>query len=157
MHPNENLIHLFYGAFQKKDYQTMQNCYSDRAVFNDEVFQNLNAAQVKAMWEMLIKRGNDLQLEYHSVQADDQQGSTEWVASYTFSQTGRKVVNRIKASFVFEKGQIVHHTDHFDFYLWARQALGTPGWLLGWTSFLKNKVRQRAMQTLENFMKKIPS
>ena len=79
-------------------------------------------------------------------------GSAEWIANYTFSQTGNKVENRIKANFEFENGKIVKHVDEFDFYKWSSQALGFTGKLLGWTSFLKNKVRQTAMKSLTDFM-----
>ena len=130
----------------------MQDCYADTATFSDEVFQNLNSAEVKAMWEMLCRRGKDLQIRFQNVSADETSGSAEWIANYTFSQTGNKVENRIKANFEFENGKIVKHVDEFDFYKWSSQALGFTGKLLGWTSFLKNKVRQTAMKSLTDFM-----
>ena len=153
MNPNEQLITAFYSGFQNKDYNTMQNCYADNAVFNDAVFKNLNAQQVRAMWQMLITKGKDLQLEFSNAQANETTGSAEWVATYTFSQTKRKVTNRIKASFVFEQGKIVKHTDDFDFHKWASQALGPIGMLLGWTGFLRKKVQAGAMKNLAAFMK----
>jgi ketosteroid isomerase-like protein len=152
MNDNEKLIHHFYNSFSQKDYKAMQECYADKAVFFDEVFQNLNSAQVKAMWEMLIWRGKDLQIRFQNVTADEKTGSAEWIANYTFSQTGKKVENHIKANFEFENGKIVKHLDTFDFYKWSSQALGLSGKLLGWTSFLKNKVRQSAMKSLTDFM-----
>lgn len=150
----ENIIHTFYTAFQQKDYKTMQQCYADHAVFNDEVFKNLNAAEVRAMWEMLITRGKDLALEFTSVKTEGNKGSAQWTATYTFSATRRKVVNRIQAEFVFENNKIVSHTDRFDFKKWARQALGFKGFLLGGTGFLRQKVQQNARKNLETFMKK---
>ena len=152
MTTNEQLITSFYKAFQNKDYKTMQQCYADNAVFNDEVFKNLNALQVRAMWEMLIKRGKDLKLEFKNVTADDKNGSAEWIATYTFSATKRKVVNHIKANFTFENGKIIKHNDSFDFYKWAKQALGFKGFVLGGTNFLKNKVQQAAMKNLNDFI-----
>lgn len=149
---NEQTIQTFYTCFQKKDYKGMQACYADDATFSDSVFVGLNAAQVRAMWEMLIRRGKDLQLEFSNVFADAQSGSAQWVATYTFSATGHKVINRIQARFEFRDGKIIRHTDSFDFYTWARQALGVTGLLLGWTSFLKNKVRQGAMKNLAAYM-----
>ena len=154
MHPNEELIHDFYTCFQQKDYAGMQRCYAENARFSDEVFKNLNAAQVRAMWEMLLKRGKDLSLEFSEIKANDEEGSAKWIASYTFSQGGRKVVNHIAAQFRFEKGKIIEHTDQFSFYKWARQALGLPGWLLGWTPSLQKKVQEAAMKGLTDFMHK---
>ena len=153
MNQNSQLIHEFYTAFQNRDYKTMQNCYADHAVFNDEVFKNLNAEQVKSMWEMLLKKGKDLKLEFKNIRADDFKGSAEWVASYTFSATQRKVVNHICAEFEFENCKILKHTDRFNFYDWASQALGFKGVLLGWTNFLKSKVQQTALKNLEDFRK----
>ena len=153
MNDNEKLIHHFYNSFKQRDYAEMQKCYADDATFSDEAFQNLNATQVRAMWKMLCLRGKDLELTFQNVTADEKSGSAEWIAKYTFSQTGRKVVNHIKANFEFENGKIVKHIDDFDFYRWSSQALGMSGKLLGWTSFLQNKVRQKAMKSLEDFMK----
>ena len=154
MASNSELIESFYKAFQQKDYKTMQACYADNATFNDPVFQDLNAIQVKAMWQMLLTRATDLSLEYANIFADEHKGNAEWTAKYTFSGTGNKVTNKIKASFVFENGKIVQHVDDFDFYKWAKQALGVKGLLLGWTSFLHNKVSAQAKKNLEKFMRK---
>jgi ketosteroid isomerase-like protein len=153
MHTHEQLITQFYTCFQNKDYKGMQECYADNATFSDPVFNNLNSHQVKAMWEMLLKTGKDLRLEFKNVQANDKTGSAEWIAYYTFSRTGNKVINRIKAGFVFENGKIIKHTDHFDFYAWAKQSLGKTGLLLGWTHFLKNKIKATAIRNLDEFMR----
>jgi ketosteroid isomerase-like protein len=149
---NANIINRFYMAFQQKDFKTMQDCYAEDAHFSDPVFVNLNAGQVRAMWEMLCKAGKDLSLEYKILKVDDRRGEAQWTAHYTFSKTGRKVVNRIKASFDFENGSIIRHKDDFSFYNWAKQALGASGLLLGWTPFIRLKVQKAAMTNLEKFM-----
>lgn len=152
MHPNEALLHRFYQAFQQKDYQTMQACYAPEASFSDPAFQGLNGIEAGKMWEMLLKRGKDLELTYDSVQADDTSGSARWVAQYSFGATGNFVVNKIEAKFTFENGLIKTHRDQFNFHTWAGQALGWTGRLLGWTSFLQNKVQAQAMKGLRKFM-----
>ena len=154
MNKNEELITHFYTCFQNKDYKGMQACYADSATFSDAVFTNLNSTQVKAMWEMLIKSGKDLKLEFKNITSNKNTVSAEWVAHYTFSATGNKVVNRIKASFVIENEKIVQHIDTFSFYTWAKQSLGMVGLLLGWTTFMKNKVSNQAMSNLAKFMAK---
>lgn len=148
------LINTFYTCFKNKDYKGMQACYAENAVFNDEVFQNLDSAEVKAMWEMLCKSGKELSLTFGNVSESETGGTAEWTASYLFSKTGKRVVNNIQAKFVIENNQIVSHTDTFDFYVWAKQAFGTSGLLLGWTPYFRNKVRTTARQNLDNFMKK---
>lgn len=78
MHPNEKLINTFYTAFQQKDYKTMQSCYSDDAVFSDQVFTNLSTKEVKAMWQMFCVKSKDLQLTFSGVSANEITGTTIW-------------------------------------------------------------------------------
>jgi len=149
---NEQLIHHFYSSFQRKDVQAMQDCYAADATFSDPVFTNLNAAEVRSMWAMLLKSGKDMRIEFKNIRDDETGTQAEWDAWYTFSATGHRVHNCINASFIIENGKIIKHTDHFSFYNWAKQALGFTGLLLGWTSFIKNKIKAKARKNLENFM-----
>jgi hypothetical protein len=152
MHPNHRLIRQFYEAFQNKDYKTMQNAYHSEAIFNDPVFQNLSAQEVKAMWQMLTTSGTDLRIECSDVSADDRSGKCLWQAWYTFTTTGRKVHNVIHAKFEFRNGKVYRHDDQFNFWRWSKMALGTPGLLLGWTPLIRNKVRKMARKRLEKFI-----
>jgi len=129
MNTNENLIRQFYTYFSKKDFKGMQGCYAQNASFSDSIFKDLSAKEVQSMWEMLIKSSKDMRIEFGNVEASDDQGSADWIAYYTFSPTGKKVVNRVKASFTIKNGQITNHIDDFDFYRWSRQALGLLGLL----------------------------
>ncbi len=155
MNGNEQVIQRFYTAFQKLDYTTMQNCYTDDAVFSDPVFGLLQGAEVKAMWEMLCKSAADFSLTFSDIQLLDEEYTTcHWIATYTFSKTGRRVVNKIKAHMRIENGKITEHTDKFDLWKWSRQALGIPGLLLGWSNFIQGKVHRNAKKSLEKFMAK---
>ena len=154
MHANAQLITTFYQAFQKLDAETMAACYADDIVFSDPVFQHLAGKDASDMWRMLASRAKDFSLVFDSVQADDNQGSAHWVATYTFSQTGNTVVNDITAKFIFKNGKIVQHTDDFDLWKWARQALGAKGVVLGWTPMVKNAIRQQAAKGLALFQKR---
>ena len=154
MHPNEELIHRFYKAFQKRDGAAMAACYHPQISFSDEVFIGLEGERAGGMWKMLCEKGTDLKIEYRDVRADDKTGSAHWDAWYSFSVTGNKVHNIIDAAFEFKDGKIIRHKDSFDFHRWAGQALGMPGKLLGWTPFLKNKVRAMAAKNLADFLRK---
>jgi ketosteroid isomerase-like protein len=154
MHPNEQLIHNFYSAFQRHDGVGMAACYHPEVVFSDPVFVDLHGSRAKSMWQMLCERGKDLTLTFSNVRADDQSGSAHWEATYTFSTTGRKVLNIIDATFEFRDGKIIKHTDTFDFWRWSRQALGMSGVLLGWSPFLQNTVRKTAIKGLDAFVAK---
>ncbi len=153
MDGNKELITRFYSAFQRLDYATMQDCYSADPIFNDPVFGILQGNDVKVMWEMLCKNARDFSLEFSNIELLDEEYATcQWVAHYTFSKTGRKVVNNIKAYMRIEDGKITEHTDKFDFWKWSRQALGLPGVLLGWSPYLQKKVHNNAMKGIEKIL-----
>jgi ketosteroid isomerase-like protein len=155
MNGNEQVIRRFYTAFQKLDYTTMQNSYTSDAVFSDPVFGLLQGNEVKAMWEMLCKSATNFSLTFSDIQLLDEEYATcHWIAVYTFSKTGRRVVNKIKAHMRIENGKITEHTDKFDLWKWSRQALGLPGLLLGWSNFIQGKVHRNAKKNLEKFMLK---
>ena len=132
----------------------MQACYHRDAIFNDAAFRDLTSTEVKAMWEMLLTSATDLRIEFRDVQSHGNMGSCHWEAWYTFSGTGRKVHNIINASFEFRDGKIYRHNDSFNFWRWSKQALGTPGFLLGWAPMLQSKVRNTSKQRLQKFMEK---
>jgi limonene-1,2-epoxide hydrolase len=146
------LIERFYTAFQNLDAEGMAACYAPDVVFEDPGFGVLHGGQAADMWRMLIRRsGGHLKIHFSAVEADDREGTAYWDAHYLFSKTKRPVHNMIDARFKFKNGLIAEHRDHFDFHRWARQALGLPGLLLGWTSFLKNKVQMTARAELAKF------
>ena len=147
-HPNAALIALFYAALGRRDADAMIACYAPQATFSDPVFPRLDAAGVAAMWRMLCARGKDLAVAASDIEADATAGRAHWVASYTYSATGRHVTNRIDAIFAFRDGRIIRHVDRFDLYAWSRQALGAKGVLLGWLPPVQGAVRAQAGKAL---------
>jgi len=105
---------------------------------------------------MLCDRGKDLHVVASGITADDASGAAHWEADYTFSQTGRPVHNAIDAAFTFDDGLIRTHVDTFDFWAWSRQALGAPGLVLGWTPWLRGKVRATAAKGLDAYIARHP-
>jgi ketosteroid isomerase-like protein len=146
------LIERFYGAFDRRDGDAMAACYAPGAKFRDPVFGALDGEQAGEMWRMLTARADDLRVELAEHDADAATGSARWIAHYTFTQTGRPVVNDVQARFRFEDGLIAEHVDKFGWWRWARQALGTPGLLLGWTPQLRQKVHRQARGGLDRWM-----
>ncbi|MDD5368808.1 MAG: nuclear transport factor 2 family protein [Anaerolineaceae bacterium] len=155
MHPNSKVIEQFYSSFSQHQYAGMIACYSPAIQFSDAVF-TLTGKRVGAMWRMLCEAGNDLEISYRAIEADDQQGKAHWEARYTFSATGRKVHNIVEASFVFQSGAIIQHRDQFDFWRWARMALGPIGWTLGWTPVVRQQVQTTAQKRLDRFIASHP-
>ena len=146
---NRELIDRLYTALAARDHETMASCYRPNARFFDPVFGELRGDEVRAMWRMLCERGADLVVSHSDVEADDDRGSARWVATYTFSGTGRPVRNEIDARFRFEDGLIAEHDDRFALWAWTRQALGATGLLLGWSPPVQRKVRAQARKALE--------
>jgi ketosteroid isomerase-like protein len=152
---NSSLITEFYTAFSNHDYKRMAACYHDEAEFSDPAFGVLNAEQVKAMWRMLIERSKgELKVVFSAIHADVEKGTAHWDAFYTFSKTGRNVHNKIDAHFEFKDGKIYRHHDHFNLWSWSRQALGLSGFLLGYTSFFKNKLQKQTRALLMDYMQR---
>lgn len=152
---NEQLINNFYASFQKLDHKGMNACYSEDIVFSDPVFGLLRGEEARSMWEMLCTNAKDFTLTYGNIRhLDDEYSTCDWLATYTFSKTGKKVVNRIKANMRFGNGKIIEHSDAFSLHKWASQALGFGGWLLGWNSFFQNKIKNGAKRNLLKFMEK---
>jgi hypothetical protein len=130
----------------------MAACYSPSAHFRDPAFGDLTGTEAGAMWRMLTGRAADLRVELVDHRAGGESGSAHWIAHYTFSQTGRSVVNDVHADFRFGGGLIVEHIDRFSFWRWSRQALGAPGLLLGWTPLLRAKVARSARTGLDAYI-----
>jgi ketosteroid isomerase-like protein len=151
MHSNETLIREFYAAFARGDAEAMARCYHSEIFFSDTVFPRLRGAEAGDMWRMLLARATDLQVTLDHASADGEGGRARWTARYTFTRTGRPVVNRVAAMFAFRDGLIVRHYDSFPFWRWASQALGPLGKALGWFAPLKWKVRRDAAKSLERF------
>jgi hypothetical protein len=159
---NLETIKRFYTAFAQLDAAAMAACYDDDVQFQDEVFNLNGKIQTVGMWTMLCSAtaGNPKSkaawhLDFSGVKADATSGQAHWDANYLFSRTGRMVLNKIDAQFTFnEAGLIVKHHDSFNFWAWARQALGAPGLLMGWTPYLRTKVQATANDNLQKFLAK---
>ena len=149
-----NIVESFYAAFADLNPEGMLACYHEEITFEDPAFGKLSGDRARAMWQMLCEsqRGKDFRIEYKDVQLHGNTGQANWEAWYTFNRTKRKVHNRILAQFVLQDGKIIQHTDRFDLYRWARQAMGLSGWLIGWTPFFKKKLQQQTNRLLDKFM-----
>jgi len=145
-----DVIKSFYAAFARHDGDAMAACYAPDVHFRDPAFGDLHGEEAGGMWKMLTGRAEDLEVEL--VDSDDD--SAHWLAHYTFS-TGRHVDNDVRAKFTFDDGgKITEHIDDFNFYAWARQALGPAGLLLGWTPIIRGGVNKKARAQLDEYLAK---
>jgi hypothetical protein len=152
MHTNAHLIEALYAAIRDGKPDATAGCYAADARFRDIAF-NLNGREsILQMWRMVCSRG--VKVTFDSVAADEQQGRGHWVASYTFSDTGRRVVNDIQSRFVFREGLIIDHRDDCNALAWAKQAYGFPkGLFVGLIGPLR---RCGAQKKLKEFIGKKP-
>src|SRR4051794_12343101 len=119
----EDLIQSFYAAFNARDGNAMAAYYTPDGHFWDPVFGDLTGLEAGQMWRMLTSRSADLRVQLPEHSSKGETGSAHWIAHYTFTQTGRPVVNDIHSTFFFRDGLIADQRDEFDFTKWARQAL----------------------------------
>ncbi len=153
MNENETLVKRFYTAFQQLDAKGMNACYSNDIVFYDPMFELLRGDEAKAMWEMLCKNAKDFSLQFDSIKdLDDGYYNCNWTATYTFSKSGRKVVNMCKAYMKIENGQIIEHSDGWSLAKWSAQAIGLPGKLFGWMGLFRRRLKNNAKRSLLNYM-----
>ncbi|HUQ27465.1 MAG TPA: nuclear transport factor 2 family protein [Usitatibacter sp.] len=151
MHPHETLIRDFYRRFAARDAAGMARCYHPDVAFSDPVFPMLRGDEAGDMWKMLLSRAQDLAITLDEAHGDADGGQARWTARYTFTRTGRPVVNHVRGMFAFRDGLIVRHFDSFPFWRWAAQALGPAGAALGWLPPLKWKVRKDAQRALARY------
>ena len=155
MNANEVLITQFYTAFSQQNANGMIACYHPEIEFEDPAFGKLKGDDVRAMWKMLLANNKTgIDIRFYNVKSDDTIGCANWIATYIFTKTKRKVINRIAAKFEFKEGLIIKHKDDFDLWNWSKQALGWKGYVLGWTAFLKNSINKQALASLNRYQNK---
>ncbi len=148
---NSELIETFYTSFSNADFKGMVECYHEDIVFEDPAFGKLKGERAAKMWEMLLsQKKSDIKISFNSIEATTENGKANWVAEYYYGK--RKVVNNISANFKFKDGKIIEHIDTFDLWKWTKQAMGTTGYLMGWSSFMKNKIQKTVNKRLDKFM-----
>lgn len=147
----KDIISDFYTAFSKGDVMAMKACYHKDIEFEDPAFGMLKGDQVSSMWQMLLSKKDESELEISFDVINEHQAA--WTAQYKYGPKKRKVVNHIRAHFEFKDGLISKHIDHFNLWKWSQQALGLSGYLLGWSGFMKNKVQSTTNRLLKKFMK----
>ncbi len=152
----KTILEDFYSAFSNLDAETMVQYYHEDIVFNDPAFGTLKGDKAKNMWRMLCgsQKKGDVIVKVSNIEYIDNLAYANWETIYTYTKTGRKVHNKVNASFKLKNDKIIEHIDVFNLHSWAKQALGFKGFLLGGTSFFKTKMNERTNMLLSGFEKK---
>lgn len=148
--PNEQVLTDFFSAFARLDAAGMVAHYDPQVVFRDPVFGRLEGEHAGRMWTMLCSGARDFQLDFGGIEADETTGRAWWTATYTFSGTGRRVVNRVHSRFRFRDGRIVEQQDSFSLRRWAAQALGPAGQVMA-APVLRTTIRRQATARLRGW------
>ena len=153
MPPNARLIETLSGALRDDEPEAAAECYAADARFEDIAFRLEGREQVLDMWRFVCSR--KVEVTFDAVTADARTGRGRWVARYTISETGRKVVNDTSSSFAFRDGLIIEHVDRCDAMAWATQAYPFPKSL---AAGLIGPLRQyKARRLLEQFIEEHPA
>jgi ketosteroid isomerase-like protein len=149
---HKQLIERLLKAYQSLDFNTMAACYHEDATFSDIAFRLRSRKQIHAMWHMICAKGIEVTVD--SVMAEGDSVRARIVDTYTFSDTGHRVVNKIESIFQFQGGLIVTQRDICDPLDWARQAFGgRKGEVVGRIGFLR---RMAARKKLRAFISSHP-
>ncbi|MEI6864523.1 hypothetical protein [Flavicella sp.] len=105
------------------------------------------------MGNATFSKKKDTIINFDNIQATPENGKVNWVAEYLYGNKKRKVVNLVSANFKFKDNKIIEHFDTFDLWKWSRQAFGIQGFLIGWTTSMKNKIQLTANKKLNEFIK----
>jgi ketosteroid isomerase-like protein len=155
MHANAILLQRLFTSLNQHDHAAMADCYHLHAKFTDIAFDLRSRKQIHAMWHMICRpegHAGNIAAMFNVVHADDRRGWVNLVDDYTFSSTGRKVINVIDSYFCFEDGLIVEQRDFCDPRAWAAMALaGVSGFLASQSHFLRSF---KARQMLHKFVEK---
>ena len=151
MHPNVELIENFTRPSLAATMPACSRCYDPAVDFADPVFTvqaNVHTpCGTCSSAEARPSRSPSTRFK-PTTQVEARTGKR----SIIFRRPKRPVLNIIDAEFKFRNGKIYWHRDHFDFWKWSRQALGTSGMLLGWSPILHNRVRKTASANLDKFI-----
>jgi SnoaL-like domain len=123
-HSNAELIGVLYTALRNADANSAASCYTVDASFRDIAFQLKGRDSIRQMWRLVCSR--HVKVSFDSISADDRSGSGHWTASYTFTETNRKIDNDISSNFIFRDGLILNHVDRCSAMAWASQAYPFP-------------------------------
>jgi len=93
----KQLVETLFTSLQALNHHAMAACYHEAATFSDIAFQLQGRKQIHAMWHMICQKGINVQVQ--SITAAGDSVRARIVDTYTFSDTGRQVVNSIESTF----------------------------------------------------------
>lgn len=153
MDANKELIEKFYQAFQKRDFDTMRNCYAEGIVYFDPLYSILSDEAVMMMWKQRYAGAESIQINFGDINTEDGEYYTSlYTVTYIFTQTGKPVNLSVKAYMRIIGDKITEHSDAFSVHKWAGMAYGLPGRLFGWNRLYQHTLKKNARKNLLEFI-----
>ena len=133
----------------------MAAAYHPDATFSDPVFPRSRPRRHRGdVGDALRARDRPHDRTLGDLRRRRERAAPTGIATYTYTATKRRVVNRIDATFAFRDGLILRHDDRFSLYRWMRQAFGLNGVLAGWLPPVQRAVRAQAAKALAAYRAK---
>lgn len=142
MRSNDEVIKKLYDGLKAGNFNEMKICYDPKVKFSDVAFNLKGIDDVGDMWEMLCTREDEIGVSISNIQADEKTGTADWVADYLYPDSSEKpdkqsrIVNKIKATFIFNDSKIIEHHDTCDTVKLAEMVLGPKGKIIGRVPFV---------------------
>lgn len=125
----------------------MADCYHDQAAFIDIAFDLRGRKPIHAMWHRICN--GDTEVEVQKIEANHDGVRATVVERYTFTKTGRPVLNHIESRFRMRDGLIFQHLDSCDALSWSRQAFGrVRGELAGRLGILRRRAARKLIDEM---------
>jgi hypothetical protein len=109
VHPNVKLIEALFTVLHDAKPSSVAVCYAVDASFKDIAFWLDGRDSIRQIWRFV--RNREVKVSFDLISADDRGGNGHWIASYTFTETVRKIVNDIMSTFIFRDDLILNHLD----------------------------------------------
>ena len=143
----KQIVHTFYEAVNKGDYDTLRDLYHPKAVYKDELF-SVKGKDVHVLWYSALQPEYKLTAVCNSVELIDNTVISHSEVSYYIPSVNKKIHLKKKGTFKFEKERIIHHVDVYSFKSWCIQTFGIVGFLFWWTRWLKRRVQLQAHKSI---------
>ncbi len=147
--PPDVVVRRFFDAWSRRDTAALTAALHPQVSFSDPLFTDVRGVRVALMWTNRLSESEDLMVAHEILFADERKAQVRWQAQYILG--ARKVAHEGLSTLSLWDNLIVRQVDEYDFLLWARQAYGPIGWLLGATEGYQAACQRRARKDLERF------
>lgn len=157
---NTQTVERFFRSYLKHDFHGMHACLDDAVHFSDYAFDDIQGAQVRAMWQWFCTRIPPIDMRgYKVLREEGDKVFARYRVQYLYradeEAEPRPVDYVIGSTFTLAGGKIIDQKDWFyaiSEFQFAKMLVGLPKALLAYTPLFKRGVRKRMAAKLAEFM-----